>query len=129
MIIDQARLGVRHTFVSLTLIALLGPGGLVSIHADAAPLVPFRFIIDSQDIFGSDAACGPRQLSVNVFVNGVGSLRNLPACPPNPAACGGANVFEVYEVQIPSDQASVPIVIDVSERDDPLCGGGDDHIL
>jgi len=101
----------------------------VSIDASAqAQTVPFRFIIDGQDISGSDAVCGPRQLSVNVFVNGVGELRNFPGCT-NPAACGSPGTFEVYQVPIPVSQASVPIVIDISERDDPLCGGGDDHIL
>lgn len=107
---------------------LLVLGGAMPIHSAPAVSVPFRFIIDDQDIFGSDAICGPRQLSVNVFVNGVGSLRNLPGCT-NPSACGSPATNEVYEVTIPSDQATVPIVIDVHERDDPLCGGGDDHIL
>lgn len=124
----QDRLGVRRTLLSPWLVVLLGLGGLVPVHAGAAPLVPFRFIIDSQNLSGSDAICGPRQLSVNVFVNGVGSLRNLPGCT-NPSACGSPNTFEVYEVQIPADQATVPIVVDVFERDDPPCGGGDDHIL
>jgi len=125
---DHARLGVRRTLLWRWPVALLGLGGLIPIDAGAAPLVPFRFIIDSQDISGSDAICGPRQLSVNVFVNGVGSLRNLPGCT-NPSACGSPNTFEVYEVLIPADKPTVPIVVDVSERDDPLCGGGDDHIL
>ena len=100
----------------------------VRIHSAAAQSVPFRFIIDDQDISGSDAICGPRQLSVNVFVNGVGEIRNFPGCT-NPSACGSLAVNEVYEVNIPVAQASVPIVIDVSERDDKLCGGDDDHIF
>ncbi len=65
---------------------------------------------------------------MNVFVNGVGELRNLPGCT-NPSACGSPNTNEVYEVMIPVSQTTVPIVIDIFERDDPLCGGGDDHIL
>ena len=102
---------------------------LLSIDAIAqAQTVPFRFIIDSQNLSGSDAGCGPRQLSVNVFVNGVGELRNLPGCT-NPSACGSPNTNEVYQRLIPVSQATVPIVIDISERDDPPCGGGDDHIL
>ena len=115
-------------FLSGWPVALLVLGGVGPIHSAEAQSVPFRFIIDDQDISGSDATCGPRQLSVNVFVNGVGEIRNLPGCT-NPSACGSQAVNEVYEVNIPVAQASVPIVIDVSERDDPLCGGGDDHIL
>jgi hypothetical protein len=124
----DARFDVLRTLLSRWPLALLALGGVMPMHADAATFVPFRFIIDSQDLSGSDAACGPRQLSVNVFVNGVGSLRNLPGCT-NPFACGSPATNEVYEVLIPTDLASVPIVIDISERDDPPCGGGDDHIL
>src|SRR4051812_49391913 len=111
-----ARPGVLRNLRSLWPVALLVLGGGIPLHSAAAQFVPFRFIIDDQDISGSDAICGPRQLSVNVFVNGVGSLRNLPGCT-NPAACGSKNVNEIYDVLIPADQASVPIVIDVSERD------------
>ena len=126
---NQARLDVLRSLFFHWAKALLCVGGFLSIDATVqAQMVPFRFIIDGQDISGSDAICGPRQLSVNVFVNGVGELRNLPGCT-NPAACGSPATFEVYQVMIPVSQTSVPIVIDISERDDPLCGGDDDHIL
>lgn len=88
----------------------------------------FRFVIDNQLLSGSDAACGPLQLSVNVFVNGVGELRNFPGCT-NPGACGVPLVYEVYDRTLAPGQTVVPIRIEVSERDTFLCGGDDDLIL
>lgn len=97
----------------------------------APPPSKFRFIIDGQDLDGDDAACGPRQLSVNVFIDGTnddGRPRNLPGCT-NPGACGVPIPDERYERTIPNGQAEVVVTVHIDERDDPACGGDDDKIL
>lgn len=99
-----------------------------SVRPATPSTLPFRVIIDGQT-FGSDAACGPRQLYVVANVNGQDLGRHdLPGCT-NPGACGVPIPNEVLQVDIPTSQPTVAVSLDVWEVDTEFCGGDDDHEL
>lgn len=104
--------------------------GILPASTPPTPPAPgvFRFIVDGQHLSGSDAVCGPRQLAVNVIMNGVGSNRDLPGCA-NPDACGVPIPNEVYEAPLNVGQTTIGIHVDIYERDTGGCGDDDDHIL
>jgi hypothetical protein len=136
----QASVGEGATDPSAAARARLAPDGQGQSFIEAAPLpwvqsapLPappgnaFILNFNGQDLAGgADANCGPKQLYVGYNINNtLIGVDDFPGC--GNFGCGPPDPHDIIEANVPKTQLSVPVALDVWERDTTLCGGDDDH--
>jgi hypothetical protein len=99
--------------------------GVFALQAPAA----FRLHIVGGNMYGSDDGCGRPELYVRVHIEGVDQgTWHFPECPAVPAACGSQIDSQDFIIDVPADQPTVAVTVELREEDGGLCGSDDRYL-